>query len=74
MNNLSSEGPGQPPRELRGDLWSLARWSEITSVLGEPEERSERSVLLMLSRLLSTDETRRLLVLIQRAIRAARND
>jgi hypothetical protein len=52
------------------NLWSLARWSEITAVLGEPEDRSERNVLLLLSRLLSRDETRRLLVMIRRAVRA----
>jgi hypothetical protein len=74
MNTLSPEDLDQPPRELRGDLWAQARYSELIGVLGEPEQRAERNVLLLLARLLSEDDTRRLLVLVRRAMRAARDD
>jgi hypothetical protein len=73
MNTLAPEGPNEPPRELRGDLAAQSRYAELVGVLGDPEERSERSVLLLLARLLSQDETRRLLVLIRRAMRAAQD-
>jgi hypothetical protein len=70
VNDILPNYPDRPPRELRGDLSAQSRYSELRAALGEPEDRSERNVLLLLSRLLSRDETRRLLVMIRRAVRA----
>jgi hypothetical protein len=72
MNTLSPEEPDQPPRELRGDLWAQARYAELVAALGAPQDSGEHSLLLTLARLFGQDETRRLLVLIRRATRAAR--
>jgi hypothetical protein len=73
MNTLSPEGPDERPRELRGDLAAQSRYAELIGVLGEPDDRPERNLLFLLARLLNTDETRRLLVMIRRAMRAGRD-
>jgi hypothetical protein len=74
VNDILPNQPGQPPRELRGDLWAQARYAELVGVLGAPYDRGEHKLLLTLARLFSQDEVRRLVVLIRRAMRAARDD
>jgi hypothetical protein len=74
VNDILPNLPDQPPRELRGDLAAQSRYAELIGVLGEPQDRAERNLLFLLARLLSTDEARRLLVMVRRAMRAARNE
>jgi hypothetical protein len=52
-------------------LAAQSRYAELIGVLREPDDRPERNLLFLFARLLSTDETRRLLVMIRRAMCSA---
>jgi hypothetical protein len=74
VSDILPNHPDQPPRELRGDLWAQARYAELVALLGGPHDSGEHKLMLTLARLLGGDELHRLLVLIRRAMRAARGD
>jgi hypothetical protein len=59
---------------LWGDLRAQARFAEGVAVLGEPTTDAETRLSVLLARLLSDDEHRALLAMIQRRITESKEE